>query len=738
MRRALARVLVVAALACFALLLAGAIAGATELQGQNSATGAGAASGPSIGGNTAAFAQGPTAASVISSGAQQLGSNRGKVAQRAKGTSGDAVAAGQVTGATGSASVMNSNAALGAVSAAGTVITVNTLAAQVGPLGISLIGVADVTQTGDNALDASQEVSADTGDAVVGGQVTGIAGAEHGSVSNMNAAALLLGLTLPATSANVSAPFVAVGPTAIGGALGPASASQVGRNDEVLSQSAGATTGDVVAGSQITGMQGAGRPFEAQHSNAALGVVGIAGPPTSANTLTAFAGPTALSDILARAQQSGDNVAEATQTVDATSGEAVVGSQVTGLVGQERARLAIQNQQASDFDFALSDVALSTNTLTTLDAGPFAGGANVAEALVAQASQMGDNAVKFEQTSSAASSSTVSGSQITGAVAGARSDVDVVLSNVAPWSIAGGLSGGAISSSQVTGVTAGDGSDINVSAQNNATLPGISSAVANFSGAANIATSNAGPAAIGTFDASASQFGDDSIDATQVTNDGNTATLVAGPFASAGVVTAPLLANARASQFGDDKVALSQEAASASGDSIAGSQVTGAVNGNGGTTDIQVSNQAIFALGISGAIPVPNVATVTVGATARSASAFLLDTASAQQTGDSSADIGQTVEATTGDALGGAQVVGVVGGSERSVQPQNSALLVLGLSGNTLATNTLGGVIGPSAGTASGLLANVSANGDTITDIVQDFLSETGDAISGGQIVGGA
>ena len=43
-------------------------------------------------------------------------------------------------------------------------------------------------------------------------------------------------------------------------------------------------------------------------------------------------------------------------------------------------------------------------------------------------------------------------------------------------------------------------------------------------------------------------------------------------------------------QSGDDVVNLSQESDSASGDAVAGSQVTGVVNGVGGTTAVQATN----------------------------------------------------------------------------------------------------------------------------------------------------
>jgi hypothetical protein len=748
----LPRAVLIVALAgpSFAGLAATAVA-QTQVAKQNNVTGAGAGSGPALGANRQAFAQAPVAVAVLSAQAQQRGRNTARVRQTSAGKTGDVVAGSQVTGVTGDAKVMNSNNASLVLGVSGLTAVSNGALVQVGPLAVALsiaaggasFGSARASQMGDNSMDVGQEVTGETGDALAASQVTGIVDAEDATISHTNSGFINLAITGPTIINNAA--IAVAGPDAIvvgAGALplGDASASQFGSNEGVLDQSATATTGDALGGSQVAGIVG-GSTFRVQQSNSADVNLSIALGILSTNLAPLFqVGPLALSNGFTSTQQAGGNAADATQNVEATTGEAVSGSQVTGIVAGDDADIAVSVQQASNIDFADSEVAIGVNTLT-VDAGGLAVGLTVPRSLTAKSSQLGSNGTKFAQTAAAATSSAVTASQITGTVAGDNSKVRTQASNRAPFSAAFGLSGGAVSGSQVDGVVAGDDSDVSVSKQNSANGLGLALAVAQASTGINTANATAGPAAIAVFVADASQAGDNRVDGSQVGNDGDTATITAGPLATTGAANPTLVGVASASQLGNDDVILTQESVSASGDAVSASQVTGVVNGVGSSTRVQASNQALLSLAVSGAIPVPNVATVTVGATANVGLTNTgLERAQAQQAGNANASITQSVDASTGDGVAGSQVTGMVGADDdRQAQVSNSALLALGLSGTATPTNVATGTIGATATTTVGLLgANASMAGSTSLGLDQGIGGASGDAVTAAQITGAA
>ena len=92
-------------------------------------------------------------------------------------------------------------------------------------------------------------------------------------------------------------------------------------------------------------------------------------------------------------------------------GDAVAGSQVTGLVSEQRGHLTVQNQQSSDDPVAISGDAAAVNALL-VEAGPQA----TTDDATSTATQIGDNDVTAAQTAEAWSGDAVAGGQVTGVV----------------------------------------------------------------------------------------------------------------------------------------------------------------------------------------------------------------------------------------------------------------------------------------------------------------------------------
>lgn len=722
MTRSLARMLVVAALACFGLLGLAAMAFAEEnvVQGSNSSLDAETASGETTGVNESAFTGGPTALADTSSQATQNGRNTGTAKQSGKAKSGDSVAGGQVTGAVADdVTVQNQNTAVDPLSETGVSELENFAEFTLGPLASG----SSASQLGDNVLDIIQEADASTGDAVAGSQVTGIVGEGEHTVQVQNSIDCGGDCALSGDSLNVNDLEALIGPVAEDDT---AQAAQVGDNDAAIEQSSITRTGDALSGAQVTGSVGGSAAVQGQNNStcdgpcATSGTAGEDGGVTNAAVLTA--GPRTDSDV-SQSTQNGDNALDVTQNDDAASGDAISGSQVTGLVSEEQGHLSVQNQQASDGDIAETGQAFAANELEA-DAGPDALGADSA-----QASQNGDNAVKIDQTVGAITGDAVAGSQVTGAVAGDHAVVEVQNQNHAGTADEGAiaLSGNALAAAQVTGVVTGSGSTTDIQLANDATGDDSTGAFSDFSLATNAAEVTAGTSGEADDVAEAGQVGDNVIDISQVGNDGALAVLQAAPTAFADV--------ASASQNGDDAVTASQENVSASGDAVAGSQVTGAVSGSGSDTDVQATNTSIDAFATSGldegpVIAIPNVLEVAAGPVAEGDTS-----ASASQIGDAMADLAQSADAGSGDAVAGSQVTGVVSPEEVDVQVLNASEGDIALSGDVSATNEVEGTLGPEAFAD---VASASHNGDTGHTLGQDVITATGDAVGGGQVTGKA
>jgi hypothetical protein len=692
--------------------------------------------------NEAEVLVGPAADSDDAAQAAQVGDNDAVLSQSATAASGDSLFGAQVTGIVGgSATVQNSNATSSGAeqlpAQSGDAEASNLAVLASGPSAVSVGSNAQSMQTGDNAADGSQDASVSTGDAVSGGQVTGAVG-DSGSfftVQNQQASEgdeAVSGDGLVANSLEASAGAVADGAVT-------ASSSQNGDNDVTASQTATGATGDAVAGSQVTGAVGH-EDVTVQLSNSAFGepksltgnLSGIdldADGTETINDADLEAGPAASADG-AQTSQLGDNSVDATQIADLQTGDAVGGSQVTGLV-TAGSTVVVQAQNAtSDAGAESGDVVLETGNELDAGAGP------EAEAFVTtgQAQQAGDDALLTDQSLRA-------------------------------------TTGDAVGGAQVTGVIAGDGSDVKVQMSNSSALaePLLSgSVVADFG---NFAALSAGPEAEGS-DASSSQLGDDAVDAAQalemstgdalagsqvtgvVTGEDSSVTvqnqnssfidtaltgdvdeavneLIAegiGPSAEAGAGVAT------ASQTGDDALSVDQTVDASSGDAVAGSQVTGVVAGDGSDVTVMNSNSSFSAASESGAVTAANDFTTGDGG-AIGPSAVADGNALASQMGDVALTFSQDAAASSGDALGGAQVTGVVGAETATISVQNSDDASEATSGDTDATNDAFGDAGPTATSFAGT-ANSQQSGEVAVAGDQALVTETGDTVVGSQVSG--
>lgn len=751
--RSLARWLVIGALASFAVVLGSGIASAqdattadeTLVQGQNGSDDAVSTSGEVVGANAAVIGAGPSAAAGSgSSQSQQNGDNTVVVRQTSTAKSGDAVAGSQVTGVVGgNATVQNQNSSDGAVAVSGAATASNTAAVSAGPSATAVDGSAQAGQSGDNDVFVTQEAEALTGDSVAGSQVTGAVG-DAITVQNQNSSDDATSISGAACASFVcgggNTLFVGAGPSAFSSADpdAEAQAGQVGDNDVVIRQASFAESGDALAGAQVTGIVGNG-DASVNNQNSSDFSLAVSGFALAGNVAAVTAGPSATALGLgvgstAQAAQEGDNDVHLTQVSGSSSGDALAGSQVVGLVSSETGSIEVQNQQSSDFDTAISGSSAAVN-LAVVTGGPSA----LAIGSEAQASQFGDNSVIVTQDAAAATGDALAGSTVVGVVGG--SDVTVSGQNVSDFAfatsgssaavndavvVAGpdasalGLldaeaqaaqdgdndvllsqgavaeSGDAVAGSHVTGVVT-DGGDVTVSNQNNADLPLA------ISGAA--VTSNA-------------------------------AVVAAGPSASALAVVFD--AEAQVSQVGDNDIDVVQAAESTSGDAVAGSQVTGVV-ADGGDVEIQNQNNSDLAFATSGAAVAVNDLAVAGGPTAI-ATALLGDaTSQASQDGNTSVVFSQDLVASSGDGVAGSQVAGVVGqGDESAVQQQNSADLPFAVSGAVVGLNGAAGTLGASAISASLAGGDATAQQDGDSDLVanQHLDLNSGDGVSGSQVVG--
>jgi hypothetical protein len=255
--RKMAKLLVIAALACFGLaLLAGASRGST-VQNQNSSEDGIAVSGDSTATNTSRLGVGPSATSGGDNAqASQIGSNSVSVSQSAVAKTGDAVVNSQITGIVGGgdATVQNQNDGEGGVATTGDALSSNTLEVGVGPFADSSTDDALASQIGDNETVISQSAEAITGDAVVNSQVTGVVAGDDSVIQGQNTGDDGFAESGIAYATNDA--FGNAGGPVADSPVGSTLATQNGDNAADLAQDAGAESGDGVSGSQVSGVVG--------------------------------------------------------------------------------------------------------------------------------------------------------------------------------------------------------------------------------------------------------------------------------------------------------------------------------------------------------------------------------------------------------------------------------------------------------------------------------------------------
>lgn len=753
-RRTLARWLVVSALACFGLATVVGFARADEatgsakdgstVQGSNASDSSTAQTGSTSASNSSGFATGPSATGASGANASQTGQNSATVTQSGNAQTGDPVAGGQVTGSVAdNVKVQNQNSADNSVALSGDALIGNVLTGSFGPSALitGTGGTAQTGQVGSNSLSLSQTLGAQTGDAVAGSQVTGIVGDGEHTIATQNRSEDAVAFSGTADASNVG--LLLSGPFAT--AVDSAQAGQVGDNDAIIAQSATAFSGDALANSQVAGVVGGSAT--AQEQNSSRGGASVSGDGLVANLATVTAGPVALSTRTAQASQTGDNGIDAAITAGAGSGDSLAGAQVTGYVGDENGFLTVQNQQASEDDFAVSGNADVVNDIGAI-AGPQAGAFGTVSASNAP--------VTFNSPDSC----TATGGTTCTAEGGALViDVDVVSGNLTASAAQTGdnsvaasvdvtaASGDAVAGSQVLGAVAGDGSDLTVQNQNTADTP---SAVSGDVNVASIVGVSAGPTALVDLlgDAFAGDIAAD-LSASCTAGDDSSCTALGG---AAGIFVTATSGDisANASQIGDNSVAAALGTQASSGDAIAGGQVSGAVTGDGSTVTTQNQNAADSAFAVSGSVDTSNA--VGVFGNGPQAQALVLAAAglddvaidvsadctasgtdsacdavggvvailvsvssgdissTASQTGDNSVALAIGTDSASGDAVVGAQITGAATGDDSSVtvSGQNSADDPFAATGDVTGTDTVTVVAGP--------LANTDANGSVLVE----------------------
>lgn len=231
--------------------------------------------------------------------------------------------------------------------------------------------------------------------------------ARAATVQNQNSSSG--GVAVSGNSGATNTAVVNVGPAATSG-TGTASASQIGSNSVAVSQNSVAKSGDAVVGSQINGIVGGGNST-VQNQNSSTGGTAISGDATAFNDLVVNVGPFATSGgSSALASQLGDNDVAISQSASAITGDGVVNSQVTGIVGGRDS--TVQGQNSATDGTAASGAAGAANVAVGSAAGPVATSTTGS----GLASQDGNNVVDAAQNVLSQSGDAVSGSQVNGIV----------------------------------------------------------------------------------------------------------------------------------------------------------------------------------------------------------------------------------------------------------------------------------------------------------------------------------
>lgn len=341
------------------------LGGGTVVQNSNSSIGSVAASGPAIGVNVAASNAGPQANALLGfAQTSQIGNNTSVTNQNSTVKSGDAVAGSQVTGVVGGGPtvVQNQNSSLGALALSGPAIGGNVAVSNTGPSANALLGAASAQQFGNNTSVVNQTNVTKSGDALAGSQVTGVVGGFGTVVQNSNSSIASFAFTGPAIGGNIA--VVPTGPSA-NALLGFANASQFGDNTAILTQTNIVHSGDALAGSQSTGVVGGGPGFVGG-SNFGFLPFAVSGLVVGGNTAFGGPGPAAGPSFLgfASTSQAGNNFLDAAQFNDLASGDGVSGSQVNGLVSQERGAVEKSSRVGADIPASANEALAWKSGLT--------------------------------------------------------------------------------------------------------------------------------------------------------------------------------------------------------------------------------------------------------------------------------------------------------------------------------------------------------------------------------------
>lgn len=308
----------------------------------------------------------------------------------------------------------------------------------------------DNAQSGDNSTDATQNGSANSGDAVAG-QVVGVVSAgdasvdatnrsdnvdvETGEVRARQRATTFTGLvTLENSDADIGAADINVN---------DAHNIQEGDNATDLTQTANASSGDGVGGQVIGVVTSAGGSADVVAANRSTDVQIDTGGARANNDAASFVGllyldnsdfEIGVSDLTAEDAdnaQSGDNSLDGAQTANASSGDGVGGS-VLGIVSAGDASLDATNRSDNvDIETGFASAANQATAFVGLvalensDADIGAADLNVNDAHNAQE---GDNAGDFSQTANSSTGDGVAG-QVAGVVTSAGGSADLVLAS---------------------------------------------------------------------------------------------------------------------------------------------------------------------------------------------------------------------------------------------------------------------------------------------------------------------
>jgi hypothetical protein len=227
--------------------------------------------------------------------------------------------------------------------------------------------------------------------------------------------------------------------------------------------------------------------------------------------------------------------------------------------------------------------------------------------------------------------------------------------------------------------------------------------------------------------------------------------------------------NAIVVHSGNDSQTIDQSANASTGDALAGAQVIGVVTSAGGRASVDARNAAQDSFATSGDAHADNTVglaaagdagvDVPVCCSAPSSQDIFAGTINAAivHDGNDSQRIGQLASASTGDALSGAQVVGVVSSGSSSVVAANTANNTDATSGDAHASNSIDDaqasdlvifappaccpvpqdtVAGQDSIVAPTITAVVVQDGDNRQTLTQNASASTGDALSGAQVIG--